>query len=31
MGYKIRTVQLSDAEAILKVYAPFITDPCISF
>ena len=31
MGYKIRTVQLSDAEAILKVYAPFITDTCISF
>ena len=31
MGYKIRTVQLSDAEAILQVYAPFITDTCISF
>ena len=31
MGYKIRTVQLSDVEAILKVYAPFITDTCISF
>ena len=31
MSYKIRTVQLSDAEAILKVYAPFITDTCISF
>jgi phosphinothricin acetyltransferase len=31
MTYKIRTVQLSDAEAILKVYAPFITDTCISF
>ena len=31
MGYKIRTVQLSDAEAILKVYVPFITDTCISF
>ena len=31
MGYKIRTVQLDDAEAILKVYAPFITDTCISF
>ena len=31
MDYKIRTVQLSDAEAILKVYAPFITDTCISF
>ena len=30
MDYKIRTVQLSDAEAILKVYAPFITDTCIS-
>jgi phosphinothricin acetyltransferase len=24
-------VQLSDAEQILKVYAPFITDTCISF
>ena len=31
MGYKIRTVQVSDAQAILKVYAPFITDTCISF
>lgn len=31
MSYKIRQVQLSDAEAILKVYAPFITDTCISF
>ena len=31
MSYKIRTVQLSDAEAILKVYAPFINDTCISF
>ena len=31
MSYKIRTVQLSDTEAILKVYAPFITDTCISF
>ena len=31
MSYKIRTVQLNDAEAILKVYAPFITDTCISF
>ena len=31
MSYKIRTVHLSDAEAILKVYAPFITDTCISF
>ena len=31
MGYKIRTVQLSDAETILQVYAPFITDTCISF
>ena len=31
MSYKIRQVQLSDAEQILKVYAPFITDTCISF
>lgn len=31
MNYKIRQVQLSDAEQILKVYAPFITDTCISF
>ena len=31
MNYKIRQVQLSDAEAILKVYVPFITDTCISF
>ena len=31
MTYKIRTVQLSDADAILKVYAPFITNTCISF
>ena len=31
MDYKIRQVQLSDAEQILKVYAPFITDTCISF
>ena len=31
MGYKISTVQVSDAQAILKVYAPFITDTCISF
>ena len=31
MNYKIRPVQLSDAEQILKVYAPFITDTCISF
>ena len=31
MNYKIRQVQLSDVEAILKVYAPFITDTCISF
>ena len=31
MSYKIRTVQLSDVEEILKVYAPFITDTCISF
>lgn len=31
MSYKIRQVQLSDAEQILRVYAPFITDTCISF
>ena len=31
MNYKIRQVRLSDAEQILKVYAPFITDTCISF
>ena len=31
MTYKIRQVQLSDAEQILKVYTPFITDTCISF
>lgn len=31
MNYKIRQVQLSDAEQILKVYAPFITGTCISF
>lgn len=31
MSYKIRQVQLSDGEQILKVYAPFITDTCISF
>ena len=31
MSYKIRQVQLSDAEQILKVYTPFITDTCISF
>ena len=31
MNYKIRQVQLSDTEQILKVYAPFITDTCISF
>ena len=31
MSYKIRQVQLSDAEQILKVYAPFITGTCISF
>lgn len=31
MSYKIRQVQLNDAEQILKVYTPFITDTCISF
>lgn len=31
MSYKIRQVQLSDGEQILKVYIPFITDTCISF
>lgn len=31
MTYKIRQVQLSDAEQILKVCTPFITDTCISF
>lgn len=31
MDYKIRQVQLNDAEQILKVYEPFITDTCISF
>ncbi len=31
MTYQIRQVQLSDAGQILKVYAPFVTDTCISF
>lgn len=31
MTFKIREVQLSDAEELLCVYAPFVTDTCISF
>ncbi len=31
MNYDIRPALLSDAREILKIYAPYITDTCISF
>ncbi len=31
MGYSIRQATVKDAQALLDVYAPFVTDTCISF
>jgi phosphinothricin acetyltransferase len=31
MNYDIRPASLSDAGAILRIYAPYITETCISF